>query len=165
MIPTYQGTIVVSLGEIRVTNDPSAVLTCLGLGSCVGLCAYDAVAKVGGAAHIVLPSSEGRDMVSSSKFADVAVPLLIKEMCSLGALEYRLIIKIAGGAQMSVAPGGASLFKIGENNVEATETALSKHGLRVANADVGGHHGRSLRLYVDSGRITVTAGGSERREL
>ncbi len=162
---TCETAIVVSLGEMRVTNDSSAVLTCLGLGSCIGLFAYDPMARVGGTAHIVLPNSEGRTVGAPSKFADIAVPLLVQEMCSLGASERRLIITMAGGAQMSVAPGGATLFRIGDQNIDATKAALAKQALRVTSADVGGHHGRSVRLYVSSGKVTVKTAGAEPYDL
>ena len=43
--------IVLNLGELRAAQRDDTALVCLGLGSCVGLCAYDPVARVGGMAH------------------------------------------------------------------------------------------------------------------
>ena len=48
----------VGIGEYRVARPP-AVLVSLGLGSCVGVALYDPERKVGGLAHIMLPSSNG----------------------------------------------------------------------------------------------------------
>ena len=50
----------VGLGEVKTTQDSEKVLTCLGLGSCIGVGMYDPVAKVAGMAHIVLPNSGGK---------------------------------------------------------------------------------------------------------
>lgn len=159
-------TIVVGLGEIRVSREGSEVLACLGLGSCVAVSAYDPVAKTGGMAHIVLPDSHGRQGQGiSTKYADVGVPMLLQSMQKLGAKTANMVIKIAGGARMSQAPGIESAFKIGEDNIVAVNAALAKEGFVPLNSDVGGHHGRALRLYVDSGITTVRGAGREEREL
>lgn len=157
--------IAVGLGEMQVSTDPSVVLTCLGLGSCIGLSAYDARANVAGMIHIVLPSSNGREEKPSAKYADTAIPLLIEEMVKHGALKRRIAIKMVGGAQMSNAPGASALFKTGEKNAEATKAALSAEGLRVAAADIGGSHGRTFRLYVETGNTTVASAGSGAKEI
>ena len=149
---------------MKVTKDDSVVLTCLGLGSCVGMAAYDPVSKVAGMAHIVLPRSDGRSGLPA-KFADTAIPALVDEMCKLGALQSRLVFKIAGGAHMSVSPGAGNLFKTGERNVEATKELLAKHGLRLVASDTGGSHGRTLCLSVGDGRVTVTTAGTDTKVL
>lgn len=158
-------TIVVGMGEMQVTQRPSAVLTCLGLGSCIAICVYDPVSKVGGMAHVVLPSANGRDVEPSPKYADTALPLLLQHVGKRGALESRLIVKIAGGAQMSKAPGLDGIFNTGERNVETIKKVLGNLGVRMAASEVGGHYGRTVRLFVDSGRVTVTTAGSAIREL
>ncbi len=48
--------IIVGMGKFFVVDQP-ATLTCLGLGSCVGLVLYDEQKKVSGLAHIMLPDS------------------------------------------------------------------------------------------------------------
>ena len=158
-------TIVVGMGELQVSKDPQAVLTCLGLGSCIGFTAYDKIAKVGGMVHIVLPNSGGKTGVVAGKFADTALPALMEEMKKLGAEKRRMLVKISGGAQMSLAAGSSEIFKMGERNLEATQIAAAEHSLKIAAADVGGHSGRTLRLYVESGRVTVTTAGTEAKDL
>ena len=48
--------IIVGMGKFFVVDQP-ATLTCLGLGSCVGLMLYDEGKKISGLAHIMLPDS------------------------------------------------------------------------------------------------------------
>jgi chemotaxis protein CheD len=156
---------VVGMGDISVTSDPRAVLACFGLGSCIALSAYDPVTKTGGLVHIVLPNSDGKAQGATGKFADTAVPLLLSEMSKLGGSRSRLIIKIAGGAQMSLAPGFGSASKTGENNRIAVEAALAKERLKLVAADTGGNKGRTVRLYVDSGKFIVKTAGGEGKEL
>ena len=115
MVSKQATTLIVGLGEVKVSNDPSVVLTCLGLGSCIGVAAYDPIAHVGGMAHIVLPHSNDRNGQSSSKYADIGVPFLFEQVEKAGGKRSRLIIKIAGGAQISKARGLEDSFQIGKN--------------------------------------------------
>ena len=164
-LATKAAVIVVGLGEIQISRDPAVVLTCLGLGSCIGLSAYDPVSRVAGMAHIVLPASEGKEGLNASRYADVAIPTLLEELRKLGALSLRLVVKLAGGAQMSKSPGHQATFQIGERNYTAVQGVLAQHRIAVAGVDVGGHRGRTMRLYVESGRATVTTVGLESKEL
>ena len=165
MISNQATTIVVGLGEIKVTQDPSAVLTYLSLGPCIGVCAYDPVAKLAGMAHIVLPSSDHKNGRNGPKFADVGVPQLLEELKKQGAAPYRLVVKIAGGAQISKAQGLGDVFQIGERNTEAVKSALAGLGNSIKAAAIGGHHGRTMRFYLDSGKTMVTTAGQEINEL
>jgi len=91
-------TVMVGLGEVKTSQDPAEVLTCLGLGSCVGVGMHDPVAKVAGMAHIVLPSSDGRPNKIGGKYADTAIPMLLEMMLKRGSIKSRITIKIAGGS-------------------------------------------------------------------
>ena len=46
----------VGMADLNVCKSPEGITT-LGLGSCVGICIRDPVAKVGGLAHAMLPDS------------------------------------------------------------------------------------------------------------
>ncbi|MBN1368581.1 MAG: chemotaxis protein CheD [Dehalococcoidales bacterium] len=160
-----QDSIIVGLGEMQVTMRQSAVLSCIGLGSCIAVCIYDSLFKVGGMVHIVLPQHDGLSEKNVAKYANTGVPLLIKEVLRQGASRSHLTVKIAGGAQMSLAPGLKSTFRTGERNLEAVVEALNKEGLMPVSSDVGGSKGRTVRLYVNSGKATVKTVGDEEREL
>jgi chemotaxis protein CheD len=158
--------IVVGLGEVKVAAGAGDVLVCLGLGSCICLAVYDPVRKAGGMAHIVLPDSAAGAGVANAKFADVAVPELLRQMTQLGAAQERLVARIAGGAEMALArSGGGTSFNIGGRNSEATRRLMASAGLRCHGADTGGTHGRTVRLYVRDGRATVTFAGQAPRDL
>jgi len=60
-IPPETSIITLGLGQMSAAKGSGTVLTCLGIGSCVALCAYDPASEVGGMVHMVLPrSGEGR---------------------------------------------------------------------------------------------------------
>ncbi len=158
-------TIMVGLGEVKVSQDPEAILACLGLGSCVAVSVFDPVAKVGAMAHVVLPKSHGKSGERAGRYADIAVPLLLQQVRDLGAVDSRLQICIAGGAQMSLAPGLGTAFKIGEDNVTAVLAVLTAEGLKPKAVETGGSKGRTMRLFIESGKATVASAGQENREL
>lgn len=158
--------IVLGLGELRAAKGEDTVLIGLGLGSCVALCAYDPVSKVGGMAHMVLPSSnEGRKNGYNPKFVDHAIPLLLEEMQQLGALKSRLSVKIVGGGRMILGQKPNNLLDIGDRNVQSTKAVLAELGLPLNGAETGGTHGRTARLYLDSGKLIVSAVGGSKHEL
>ncbi len=92
--------VVVGLGEMQVSNDPNMVLACLGLGSCIGISAYDPVARVGAMVHVVLPHGNVADCGRSpTKYANTALPSMINQMESKGAVKSRIVIKIRRRSQ------------------------------------------------------------------
>ncbi|MCL5960864.1 MAG: chemotaxis protein CheD [Chloroflexi bacterium] len=161
-----QKPVAVGIGGLHVTKDSSSILVAYGLGSCIGVSAYDPVAKVGGLAHVMLPNSkEAARQPTSNKFADVAVPTLIRELVKLGAAQSRLVCRIAGGAQMLNAPGHLNGFKIGERNIEAVLQALQQYKITPRASHTGGSQGRTMRFFIDTGRVFVRTAGQEEVEL
>lgn len=159
------GEIIVGMGELAVSNEPSAVLTCLGIGSCVAICAFDPVSNVGGMAHVVLPRGDNASPTTPSKYANIAVPALLSEIARLGGDRSRLVVKVIGGAHISTAPGFNGTFKIGDENVAGVLAALSKEKLSASAMDVGGEKGRTVRMYLNSGKVVVQSVGTTPKEL
>ena len=158
-----RGAIVIGMGEVVVTSNPGMVLTCIGLGSCIAVCAYDQVVKLGGMIHIVLPVHHSDNPQEFSKYADTGVPLMLAKMIQNGANKDRLVVKIAGGAQMTISPGHKDTFKTGEKNMLAILAALEKVSIGLSAADVGGTLGRTVKMHVSTGMVTVkTVNGTER---
>lgn len=147
--------------EIRVKVADYAVaatgtITTIGLGSCVAIALYDASARVGGLAHVLLPSETmSRDHSNPAKFPATVVPLLLSEMLGLGARVERVAAKIAGGASMfgTVTPPGG--INIGERNVMAVREVLAGFKVPIVAEDTGSDYGRSVYLYLEDGRVEV----------
>ena len=141
------------------------VISTIGLGSCVAIAIYDKQTRVGGMAHVLLPS-EGlsRDKDNRAKFPASAVPLLLEEMKKLGA-RGPYTAKIAGGSSMfgALLPSGG--INMGERNVLSSRQALSEAGIPLAAQDVGGDYGRSVYFHLDDGRMLVRSLKSGDRAL
>ncbi len=154
----------VGLGEIKISRNPNQVLVAYGLGSCLGVGMYDPAAGVGGLLHAVLPERTNGAETSSAKYVDSGIAALLDKMFEAGAAHKRLIIKVAGGANILAAAGFKSL-NIGDRNVAAAQAAFSALNLKVKANDVGGNIGRTVRMYVANGRMTVRMIGSPEKEF
>jgi chemotaxis protein CheD len=133
-----------------------ALISSIGLGSCVAIVLYDKVALVGGIAHVLLPSdSMARDRSNRAKFPATAVPFLLERMRELGALDRRVEGRLVGGASMftSLIPAGG--LQIGERNLAASRLALVSARIPLLGEDAGGGHGRSVFLHTINGRLEV----------
>jgi len=83
----------------------------------------------------------------------------------LGASRRRLIVHLCGGAQMLSAPGFNNSLNIGERNVLAAEESLRTSGFRIRSRATGGRTGRTVRLYIASGQVTVKSVGQGEQPL
>lgn len=131
------------------------------LGSCIGVALYDRRQRIGGLAHIVLPESRG-STVQPGKYADTAVPELVRQMSRLADGKLKVWAKIAGGARM-FAVGTAS--SVGEQNAMAIEKHLRQLGIAIVGRDCGGEKGRRMLLDSRTGIVTIGFVGSEPVEL
>jgi chemotaxis protein CheD len=117
-------------------------------------------------AHVVLPDSAGNPDRQTPKFADVAVPELIRLMELEGALVRRTEFKLVGGAHMTpVAAPGDNPMNIGERNAVAVRGLLEQLNCKVLAEDLGGSSGRTVRLYVESGQVSVSTAGKSQKDL
>jgi chemotaxis protein CheD len=166
MIATTLKSTNVGIGELVVSKDVNILLKCVGVGSCIALCIYDPVVRVGGIAHMLLPCSRNRDeMTSPVKYIDSGVPLMLARMIKNGADRSNMIIKIAGGAKMLSIPGENSHLDIGQKNIAEIKAALNRENLAVCGADLGGNCGRTIEFFLDSGKITVKVVNGNTKEL
>ncbi|NLB83053.1 MAG: chemotaxis protein CheD [Synergistaceae bacterium] len=160
-------TLRIGIAEAEVVRTPDTITT-LGLGSCVGVTLYDEKQRMGGMVHVMLPSTElaRGENFNRSKFADSAIPDLMKKLLSLGADQRRLKAKLAGGSQMfSLGGTGESLLKIGARNVEACRKALTELNIPILAEDTGGSWGRTVELFTETGLLEVRAIGKEKRYI
>ncbi len=147
----------VGMADLQVTNQLSNVLKTTGLGSCVGVTLYDATASVSGMAHIMLPDSaiarEGS--LNLAKYADTAIPELIRLMREFGASERRMVAKMAGGAQMFAFKTTNDTMRIGPRNVETCKAILSELRIPIHAEDTGANYGRTIEFYCATGKLLI----------
>lgn len=155
----------VGIAEYKIVRSPGRLIT-LGLGSCVGISLYDPLVKIGGLLHVMLPdSTQFNNAVKPAKYADLGIPLLVRELQKAGAAEKRLQAKLVGGAQMFSGLDGVMAMNIGQRNVEKSRSVLKELGIKIYAEEVGGNRGRTMILDTADGRVTVRMLGSVQKVI
>lgn len=137
----------VGIADLNTVRSPDVIRT-LGLGSCVGIVIYDEMKGIAGLSHILLPDSSGakQEPLNDHKYADTAIPLLVKLLVKMGARKHALQAKIAGGAQMFKIDSGSDLLRIGPRNIDAAKEQLKQLNIPIISQDVGGNIGRTIEF-------------------
>jgi chemotaxis protein CheD len=152
------------MGELAVSATPGEELVSIGLGSCIGVALVDRARNVAALAHVMLPDAAADPHGPAAKYADRAVPALIREAEALGARRVRLEAVMVGGAQMFAAGVGSTL-DIGARNAAAVKEALQRARIPVRAEQTGGNRGRTMRLLVGEMKVTVKEAGGQEAEL
>jgi chemotaxis protein CheD len=154
--------VVVGIGDCQISKDADSVLVTYALGSCIGVIIPD---PVSGLLHFMLPESS-LDPSKAEKnpymFADTGIPLLFRGAYQLGADKKRLVVTVAGGAQMMDTQG---TFNIGKRNCLAMRKIFWKAGVMVTAEYLGGMVSRTVRLEVKSGTVMLRESGQPEQDL
>lgn len=149
----------VGVGDMKVSNEPEAVLVTYSLGSCIGIAIYDSVARVGGLLHFMLPESSLDSEKAKRKphmFADTGIISLFKAAYKLSAKKHRLRVVVVGGAQVLDQKG---FFNIGKRNDMAVRKMFHRNNVVIGYKEVGGNVNRTIKLSVKNGEILLKTSG------
>jgi chemotaxis protein CheD len=138
----------IHIGQMYASQHPAVIYTLLG--SCVAVCLFDPVARVGGMNHILLPgSADLRHQAQAARYGDNAIAMLLKRILNVGAIRERVVAKAFGGAHLfkDMSLENSTGLKI----VDAVLACLKREGLRLVNQDLGGNYTRKLFFHTDTG--------------
>lgn len=130
-----------------VARDTVNVVTVLG--SCVAVCLYDSINKIGGINHYMLPLWNGTGL-ASPKFGNIAIERLLEEMLRNGAKKEYIIAKVFGGANQT-----NSTMYIGDRNIQIAIDLLMKFNIKIVSKSVGGEIGRKIMFDTSSGEVRM----------
>ncbi|MCH5196769.1 MAG: chemotaxis protein CheD [Oscillospiraceae bacterium] len=144
----------IGIGDFKICKRPDVLVT-YALGSCIGICVLDDQTGIGGLSHIMLPDSTlaVNGAATPMRFADTALPMMIKQMEGMGASRMRMRAKIAGGATMFAISNDK--FNIGERNIAAVKKALMSLRIPIIAEDTGSNYGRTVFFYPETGTMEV----------
>jgi chemotaxis protein CheD len=125
----------------------------------------DTVTRVAGMVHAVLPEHTIGSDGTPGKYVDTAIPALLAEMLKAGADRRRLLVRMAGGANMLLAATNTKIFDIGNRNIQAALRVFEALNLPLAGQEVGGTTGRTVRIYVADCRMTVRMVGQQEHDI
>lgn len=137
-------------GDVVARRAPAVLRTLLG--SCVAVCLFDPIARVGGMNHFALPdrSARGDDLRYGVDATHALVQALVRE----GALRHRLEAKVFGAAHVldrePIAEGS-----VPDLNAGFVRAHLHSERIAIVAEDLGGHFPRRLVHETWTGRVTV----------
>lgn len=140
------------IGQIYASREP-AVLQAF-LGSCVSVCLFDPVSRIGGMNHVLMAGpADPEGFFQDARNGAEAIEGLIDEMVRLGAERSRLVAKVFGGTDfLSDSRDGSSL---GSRTVEFVLGYLVGEKIALLGSDTGGTATRAIDFHTDSFEITV----------
>ena len=138
-------------GEVFVSADSHAVTTILG--SCVAVCVWDPMTRIGGINHFLLPTFTGQG-IASPRFGNIAIQELLAQLSQLGSHKRNLLGKLFGGACVLEAFRQRQ-HHLGMKNVEVARHLLESESIPLVGHDVGGQRGRKLIFQTDDGAAWI----------
>jgi chemotaxis protein CheD len=155
--------VVIGIGEQAVAGANSLIVT-HALGSCVAVCLWDPIVRVGAMLHFLLPESRvnpERARKQPGTFADTGIPLLIARAIDKGLNKKRCRAHLFGGAAVG-ARGG---LDVGKRNALAARRLLWQQGIFLHAEALGGTEPRTVNFSVADGQFQVTCGRERVQEL
>lgn len=119
------------------------------LGSCISVCIYDSILKIGGINHFMLPLWNGIEL-ASPKYGNIAIDKLIEKLISLGSKTSQMEAKIFGGANQV-----STVLNIGERNIQVTRQLLKEHNIPIIAENIGGAKGRKIIFHTTTGSVLM----------
>lgn len=140
-------------GTIFVSQEEAEITTILG--SCVAVCLWDPITKIGGMNHYLLPLWNGEGL-PTPKYGNVAIPKLLQKVKEMGANMSTLQAKVFGGAAvLEVVNQRSSILNVGQRNIEIAFEELEKNKIKIVNYDVGGELGRKIVMFTTSFEVRL----------
>lgn len=146
--------IVVGIADMKLAQGTDQTLSTYALGSCVGVCIYDEVLKLGGLLHAML-SNAGDEHDNPYRYVDTGLPAMIQKLRVKGAAPQRMKAKLIGGAKMFGYNVTVSGDDIGSRNVKEVRKILSRYRIPLIAEEIGGEMGRTIRFSLENGMVTV----------
>lgn len=162
MDPIKHKIYVVNVGAWFVSASSESILATYALGSSIGITAWDPITKIGGLFHLILPDSKLHPQHNQSKsitYVEPGLNEMISRMEYLGANRKRLRTTMAGAAQIHDTAGPLDISR--HHQLSARRT-LWELGLILDDEEIGGELCRTLKLVVQSGRVSVRDSFNER---
>lgn len=150
--PAFEKEVTLYIGGVHASEEPALIKTLLG--SCISVCLFDPVKRVGGMNHFMLPRGGGNGGgADAPRFGVHAMDCLIGAMMKVGGDRRRFVAKVFGGAHVLDIRESAN--GVPQQNIEFIRGFLEREGFAVLSEDVGGYHPRHVLFYTATCRALV----------
>ena len=144
--------VAIYIGNLYASREPTVVSTLLG--SCVAVCLYDPVERIGGMNHIMLPGrADMKHFDFAARYGINAMELLINRIMALGGNRKRFVAKAFGGAH--VLPDISPENGVGRKNIEFVVDFLQIESIGLLSHDLGGYAARKVYFHTDTGEVLL----------
>ncbi len=122
------------------------------LGSCISVCMFDPIIKVGGMNHFLLPeerNAERKDSFSM-RYGNNAMEILLNEILKRGGQRARIVLKAFGaGNVLSINA------EIGAKNQAFLKKYIADEDMTLETCDLGGDYPRRVAFFPSTGKAFV----------
>ncbi len=154
---------IVGVADMKLSTTGGDVIVTHALGSCLGIAVHDPATGVGGLLHVMMPQGRMNPEKAATNpymFVDTGVPAFFREIYNAGGVKSRLVVKVAGGA--NVHGIGNDKFRIGKRNYIVLKKLLWRNSILIDAEDVGGRKARTMYLQTGTGRTWLSTAGVEK---
>jgi len=140
-------------GEFYWGNESARIKTLLG--SCVAICVWHPMQKIGGMSHCLLPTrSNDKDPGPSGRYIDETFEIFFSEMNRAATRREDYQVKVFGGGNMFEFkdPSGTT---VGEKNLIMMRQILKSQNMKIIAEHVGGKGHRNVLFELWSGDCWV----------
>jgi len=124
------------------------------LGSCVAVCLFDPVERIGGMNHILLPGkADFNHFDAAARYGVNAMELLINRILNLGGSRHMLKAKVFGGAHVVASISLAN--GVGRRNADFVLRFLEVENIPLLSQDLGGQDPRRIYFRTDTGEVLL----------
>ncbi len=139
--------ITINMGEFYASREPEVIYTLLG--SCIAVCLFDPVQKIGGMNHFLLPGEAHLGQFNNSaRYGINAMEHLINRIVELGGVRKRLQAKLFGGGHVLAVV--SKEYGVGDKNIKFAREYLANEKIRIISEDVAGEDTRRIYLEANS---------------
>ena len=137
----------IGIGEFHASDTPMIISTLLG--SCVAVCLWDPLRKIGGMNHILLPGrADLKHFNTPARYGVNAMELLINEIITLGGRKRNLVAKIFGGS--NIYPVLSENLATGPRIVAFVKEFLALESIEIISENTGGSDTRVIYFHTDT---------------
>ena len=138
----------IHVGEVYIGVKPTEISTILG--SCISVCLYDKIQRIGGMNHYLVPLWNENGL-QSPKYGNISIPRLIEGMLNIGCSVHNMEAKLFGGA--NVIEVSSEEMMIGRKNIVIAKEILKEYKIPIIAEDIAGSKGRRIMMRSDTGKI------------
>ena len=138
----------IHVGEIYIGAKPTEISTVLG--SCIAVCLYDNIHRIGGMNHYLVPLWNENGL-QTPRYGNISIPRLIEGMENIGCNLRNMEAKIFGGG--NVIDVKSEEMMVGRKNILIAKEILRDYKIPIKASDVGGEKGRRIMMRSDTGKI------------